>query len=107
MGRLSPEVIIQKSREGQIEARIRQARIQGANQFLGEVLFPAIESGEKIDQSRLQEMLDDFREEHPGSGADFDVSQVWGKAYELSFMSPSLADRLIAERAFDLFRVPV
>lgn len=89
--------------EGPTHRQVRRARSRRANQFLKQVLFSAIEEGEVIDHAKLKDMLSKFREEYPGLGSDFDIAQVWGKAYELSFTSPSIAERIVADKAFDLF----
>jgi len=58
--------------------RVRQERLLACELFIQTRLAPYLEGGSSFDETRLEELLVEFKASRPGPGADFDTSQVMG-----------------------------
>jgi hypothetical protein len=69
------------------------ARSEQATRFLDSVLIPTIRQGKHITEEKLNELIAQFKDDHPGPGDDFETGHIWGIAYKRALIYKCLAKK--------------
>jgi len=74
----NPESWLKSTIEEDSDSRMCQARMLCSELFLQSVLYPLVERGVPINEEVLSNKLVDFKRSSPGSGQDFEASNILG-----------------------------